>query len=297
MARMGAMAENELRDRTDAVGVPLVLFCTLNFNDVLDMLTPVVTNSMSLQLEAPVLQVEIDKVVKDLGAHKAPGEDGFPGIFFQKYWHIVGDTVSKAIQQFFDHGIMPQSLNKTLVVLLPKVPSPETIGQFRPVSLCNFVYRVISKVMANRLKPFMHCIISPQQYAFIWGRLIKDCMIVANETFHYIHNKKKGEKRDKWCSWVLACISSYEVDFMINGESISTIKPSRGIRQGDPMSHFLFIIIADVLSQMINNAMHQSLLTGIKMARNCPVISHIFFADDSLFFLKAKITECDSFSM
>ncbi|GJU11275.1 reverse transcriptase [Tanacetum coccineum] len=138
-----------------------------NFNDVLDMLTHAVTNSMSLQLEAPVLQVEIDKVVKDLGAHKAPGEDGFPGIFFQKYWHIVGDSV----------------------------PSPKTIGQFRPISLCNFVYRVISKVMANRLKPFMHCLISPQQSAFIPGRLIQDCMIVANEAFHYIRNKKKGEQK------------------------------------------------------------------------------------------------------
>ncbi|GJV26806.1 reverse transcriptase [Tanacetum coccineum] len=220
---------------------------------------------MSLQLEASVLQVEIDKAVKGLGAHKAPGEDGFPGIFFQ------------------NNG--------------------------------------------ESLKPFMHHIISPQQYAFVPGRLIQDCMIVANGAFHYIRIKKKGEQKvmalnldlnlnkafdrvewdflmatcrklgfvDKWCSWVLACISSYEMDFMINGESISTIKPSRGIRQGYPMSHFLFIIIADVLSQMINNVMHQSLLTGIKMARNCPVISHIFFADDSLFFLKAKIIECDSF--
>ncbi|GJS46540.1 reverse transcriptase [Tanacetum coccineum] len=242
---------------------------------------------MSLQLEAPALQVEIDIAVKGLGAHKAPDEDGFPGIFFQKYWHIVCDTVSKAIQHFFNHSIMPQSLNKTLVVLLPKVPSPEAVGQFRQVSLY--------------------------------------CMIVANEAFHYIRNKKKGEQKVmalnldlnkafdrvewdflmatcrklgfeyKWCSWVLACVSSYEMDFMINGESIGTIKPSRGIRQGDPMSHFLFIIIADVLSQMINNAMQQSLLTVIKMARNCPVISHIFFADDSLFFLKAKITKCDSF--
>ncbi|GJU11276.1 ribonuclease H [Tanacetum coccineum] len=71
------------------------------------------------------------------------------------------------------------------------------------------------------------------------------------------------------------------------------IRPSRGIRQGDPMSPYLFIIVANVLSQMINNAMHQSFLTSIKMARNCPVISHIFFADDSLFFLKAKTTECE----
>ncbi|GKA26373.1 hypothetical protein Tco_0712482 [Tanacetum coccineum] len=73
-----------------------------------------------MQLEAPLLQVDIDKVVKNLGPHKAPGEDGFPGLLFQKYWHIVGDAVSKSIKQFFDNGIIPRTLNKTLVVLLPK---------------------------------------------------------------------------------------------------------------------------------------------------------------------------------
>ncbi|GKD68636.1 reverse transcriptase [Tanacetum coccineum] len=83
------------------------------------------------------------------------------------------------------------------------------------------------------------------------------------------------------------------MELMVNGESIRSIKPSRGIRQGDPMSPYLFIIVADVLSRMINNAMQLLLLTGIKMSRNCPVISHVFFADDSLFFLKAKASECD----
>ncbi|GJX09615.1 reverse transcriptase [Tanacetum coccineum] len=166
-----------------------------DFGDVLDLLNPVVNNDMSTKLEASVKKVEIEKAVKSLGAHKAPNEDGFSDLFFQKYWHIVGDTVSKAIQQFFDDGVMPHLLNKTLVVLIPKVPYPETVGQFRPISLCNFVYRVLSKIMENKLKPYMHKIISPQQSAFIPERLIQDCMIVANEAFHYIRNKKKGNQR------------------------------------------------------------------------------------------------------
>nr|GEY49472.1 reverse transcriptase [Tanacetum cinerariifolium] len=77
-----------------------------NFSNILDMLTPMVTNTISMRLEAPSLQVEIDKAVKNLGSHKALGEDGFHGMFFQKYWHIVGDAVSKAIKQFFDIGII-----------------------------------------------------------------------------------------------------------------------------------------------------------------------------------------------
>ncbi|GKB64615.1 reverse transcriptase [Tanacetum coccineum] len=172
--------------------------------------------------------------------------------------------------------------------------------------------------MANRLKPHLHKIVSPQQSAFILGRLIQDSIVIANEAFHYIRNKKKGSQQfmalkldqskafdrvewdffleslkrlgfgNKWYTWISACISSYELEFMINGSSIGTIKLSRGIRQGDTF----FIIVADVLSKMINNALNNSLLSGMKMARECPVISHIFFAGDSLFFLKASIHEC-----
>ncbi|GJR84770.1 reverse transcriptase [Tanacetum coccineum] len=118
----------------------------------------------------------------------------------------------------------------------------------------------------------MRKIISPQQSAFIPGRQIQDSIVVANEAFHYIRNKK------------------HEV--MVNGDSVGVIKPQRGLRQGDPISPYLFIIIADVLSRQISRAMTLGTLSGIKMARNCPLISHIFFADDSLFFLKASHAEC-----
>nr|GEX52310.1 retrotransposon protein, putative, unclassified [Tanacetum cinerariifolium] len=244
-------------------------------------LTP--SHCMSIHLESQVSQAEIKRAVKNLGGLKAPGDDGFPGIFFQRYWHIVGESVSKVVMQFFNNGTMLPSLNKTLVVLIPKVPAPETIGQFRPISLCNFVYRVISKVMANWLKPFMHRIISPHQSALIPGRLIQDCMIVASEAFHYIRNKKKGDQK----------VMDLKLDLNKAFDRVESIKPSRGIRQGDPMSPYLFIIVSDVLSRIKNNAMHLSLLTGIKMSRNCPVISHVLFADDSLFFLKVKASECD----
>ncbi|GKA96929.1 reverse transcriptase [Tanacetum coccineum] len=166
-----------------------------DFTSVLEVITPVVNESMSLRLESPILQSHIEKAVNNMGAHKAPGEDGFSGIFFQKYWHIVGTSVINVVKQFFNESVTPSSLNKTLVVLIPKIPAPETIGQFRHISLCNFAYRVISKIMANRLKPFMNRIISPQQSAFIPGRLIQYCMVSANELSLYSIIKERRNKR------------------------------------------------------------------------------------------------------
>lgn len=178
--------------------------------------------------------------------------------------------------------------------------------------------------MANRVKPYIHKIILPQRSVFIVGRMIQDCIVVANETFHYIRKKKKGKHHvmahkldvnkafdrvewdflpatfrrmgfgEVWCRWVQSCISSYEMESLLNGRSIGSIKPSRAIRPGDPMSPFYFIIVADVLSKMMNKALENNLITEIKMARSCPVVSHIFFVDDSLFFLKATSNECNA---
>ncbi|GJU71911.1 reverse transcriptase, partial [Tanacetum coccineum] len=235
---------------------------------------------------------------------------------------IGGAYVCQAVWYFFEVGSMPPEFNKTLVVLILKTPAPETITQFCPISLCNFIYKIISKVLSNRLKPLMSKIIYPRQSAFIPGRQIQDSIVVANEAFHYIRNKKHGEQSvmalevdlnkafdrvewdflfvvlskmgfgDVWCDWIRACLTTYELEFMVNGDSVGVIKPQRGLRQGDPISPYLFIIVADVLSRQILKAMSLGTLSCIKMAHNCPFISHIFFADGSLFFLKASHVEC-----
>nr|GEX11720.1 reverse transcriptase [Tanacetum cinerariifolium] len=162
--------------------------------DVISVLDPVVFETMNIHLQSPVTNSEILKATKQLGGLKASGDDGFPDMFYQKYWNFLGVSVCQAVRYFFEMGNMLPELNKTLVVLIPKTPAPQTITHFWPISLCNFIYKIISKVLSNRLKPLMRTIISPQQSAFILGREIQDSIVVANEAFHYIQTKSAVNK-------------------------------------------------------------------------------------------------------
>ncbi|CAL8992300.1 unnamed protein product, partial [Prunus brigantina] len=87
-------------------------------------------------------------------------------------------------------------LNLTHIALIPKIPNPESVSQFRPIGLCNFSYKILSKVMANRLQPHMANIISSSQNAFIPGRQIQDNLIIAHEIFHYLKLKKSKKHFD-----------------------------------------------------------------------------------------------------
>ena len=105
----------------------------------------------------------------------------------------MGDSVVLAVLDFLNNGNMLPEINRTNIVLIPKVKNPERMSEFRPISLCNVIYKIISKVLANRLKQVLPQILSPTQSAFVPGRLITD-LLVAYETLHTMHSKKKGEK-------------------------------------------------------------------------------------------------------
>lgn len=104
-------------------------------------------------LTTEVTLEEVKTAVFQLGSTKAPGPDGLNGQFYQHFWEEVQQDVFKEVQNFFISGILNPVLNKTHISLIPKVPNPERLEQYRPISLCNFSYKIISKVLANRLKP------------------------------------------------------------------------------------------------------------------------------------------------
>ena len=130
-----------------------------------------------------------------LGATKALGLDGFFGMFYQKHWNIMGETMTKAVQQFFLYGILDLEFCETNVVLILKIDNPEGINHFRPISLCNFSYKIISKIMVNKMKHLLPSCVSHYQSGFIPGRQIQDNTLIAHECFHYLKLKKRGSKK------------------------------------------------------------------------------------------------------
>ncbi|CAN1812808.1 Transposon TX1 uncharacterized 149 kDa protein [Linum perenne] len=131
-----------------------------------------------------------------MGATKSPGPDGFSGQFFRKYWNVAGPSICSEVAQFFSSCILPEGWNDTHIALIPKVPSPERMSQFRPISCCNFTYKIISKIMASHLKPWMPSLISEMQGAFTGGRMIQDNIIIVHEVLHRFRIRNSGRKYD-----------------------------------------------------------------------------------------------------
>jgi hypothetical protein len=122
-----------------------------------------------------------------------------------------------AVQKFFTDGIMPEGVNDTTIVLIPKKDDPAELKDFRPISLCNVIFKVVSKCLVNRLRPLLQDIIAPMQSAFIPGRLITDNALIAFECIHAIQTGPVA--RRKFCAYKLDMAKAYDrVDWRFLGE-------------------------------------------------------------------------------
>ncbi|XP_077228466.1 uncharacterized protein LOC143861423 [Tasmannia lanceolata] len=130
---------------------------------------------------------EIKEVVFNCDGNRAPGPDGFNGAFFKQFWYLIGGEVTKAIQYFFRSGNLLPAFNTTFIALIPKCSGASSPNQFRPISLCNFFYKIITKLMAYRLSKIMNQIVSPHQSAFIKDRLIQDNVLLTHDLCHNFH--------------------------------------------------------------------------------------------------------------
>ncbi|KAK0598373.1 hypothetical protein LWI29_034075 [Acer saccharum] len=261
---------------------------------------------------------EVKRAIFEMNPSKAPGPDGFQAMFFQKYWKLVGADFSKVCLQVLNGRSSIADFNHTFVALIPKIKNPLSPNDFRPISLCSVTYKAITKVLANRLKGILQNIISPSQSAFVPGRQIFDNVITSFELLHSISRKKKGKtgwlalKLDMskaydriewdflkaimekmgfpphWINLIMDCLSTSRLTFLLNGTPTCSVVPSRGLRQGCPLSPYLFILCAEALSGLIRKEESAVRGLGIQCCRNSPLISHLFFADDSILFCKAS---------
>jgi hypothetical protein len=266
----------------------------------------------------PFEESEVLEVVKGMNSDKAPGPDGFSMAFFQACWDVIKADIMGVFHDFHASSKFEKSLNATFIALIPKKSGAIDLKDFQPISLVSGVYKIIAKVLANRLRRVVEKIISKPQNAFVQGRQILDSVLIANECLDSrIRSGEPGvlckldiEKAydhvnwdfllyllrrcgfgEKWCSWIAHCISSVRFSVLVNGNPSGFFSSSRGLRQGDPLSPFLFVIVMEALSRMLSATVNGGFLSGFSVgSRHSGVvnISHLLFADDTLVFCGAK---------
>ncbi|KAL9686472.1 hypothetical protein QQ045_023932 [Rhodiola kirilowii] len=235
---------------------------------------------------------------------------------FLKPLGVCGDDIVRSINAFFRNGIMPDGINSAYLALIPKVNNASMPADFRPISCCNVLYKIVSTLLANRLKPVLDYLVDQSQAAFVKGRNIANNISLVQELLCK-YNRKHLSKRcmlkiditkaydmvdwsflktilglfgfpSIFVQWIMACVSSAHFSVLINGSLEGYFKSNRGIRQGDPSSPYLFTLVMEVLSRILGQCRQSNeFVFHPKCARIS--LSHLMFADDIIIFSKADL--------
>ena len=271
--------------------------------------------SLSLDVSLSMIEAfseeEIKEAVWQCEGTKSPGPDGFNFNFIKKSWDSLKTDFVAALECFHETGVIPKGCNASFIALVPKIRDPCNLNQFRPISLVGAIYKVISKVLAGRIKKVLPDLIDGSQSAFIEGRGLADSVLLANEVIEDIRRRRKRglclkvdfEKaydsvrwdflydmlgrlgfHSVWIKWIRGCLESATISVLVNGSPTEEFQPMRGLRQGDPMAPFLFIVVAEGLAGLVRQAMKANLMSGVKVGNKEVEVSFLQFADDTLFF-------------
>jgi hypothetical protein len=291
------------------------LYFSTNFNKNFPYITckTILNHNASEILLAPVSIDEIKFIIFNAGDNKSPGPDGFNAKFYKNNWEYIKQQVLNVVTEFMNNGKILKSLNHTFITLIPKNKNPTGISDYRPISCCNFIYKIIASILSNRIKVFLPFLVSENQSAFVPGRLINENSLLAHEMVrkfnskqgdnvcikidlqkaydkvnrHFIHHIMKcmGFPK-KFCDLVFECIDTPTFSILIQGKPEGFIKSNRGLRQGDPLSPYLFAIVMEYFSILMEIESIKGAVQPINRIQ--PSINHLIYADDLMVFVKAN---------
>nr|GEV35068.1 RNA-directed DNA polymerase, eukaryota, reverse transcriptase zinc-binding domain protein [Tanacetum cinerariifolium] len=254
-----------------------------------------ITGEQNEFLEGDVSNEEIKKAVWDCGIDKAPGPDGFTFGFYRRYWKIIEEDAVEAIKWFFQYGRIPKGGgNSSFITLIPNIPNANMVKDFRPISLIGSLYKIVAKILANHLVTVLGDIVNEIQSAFVADRQILDGPFILNELVQWSKKKKKQmmvfkvdfekaydsvrcdfiddilkkfEFSEKWCHWIQTCLCSSRGSVLVNGSPTQKFQFHKGLKQGDPLSLFLFILVMESLHISFQRVVDVGLFNGIKLTR------------------------------
>ncbi|KAJ9535674.1 hypothetical protein OSB04_un001171 [Centaurea solstitialis] len=296
-----------------------------NPNVVADVPTDLFANRLSLanslDMIRPITDEEIKHALFSIGNDKAPGADGFSAKFFKKAWPIIGGDVQVAIHNFFYSGRMTKEINHTLLCMIPKVPNASRISDFRPISCCTVLYKIISKIISDRIKPYLTHIVDSTQSAFIPGRRIADNILMAHELVAgyqrdtgqprcaFKIDLRKAYDTVDWkymsvmlhgfgfhpvlCNWISEMLHTSSFSIALNGDTFGFFKGARGLRQGDPISPYLFTLVMEGFSMILKQCIQEA--SSFSFHQGCEEmnITHLCFADDLFVFTGGDLASVD----
>ncbi|WRX25598.1 Reverse transcriptase domain - like 10 [Theobroma cacao] len=275
------------------------------------LIPAIISDSDNLSLCADPTREELKEAVFNIDKDSVAGPDGFSSYFYQQCWDTVANDLLDAVIDFFHGAELPRGITSTTIVLLPKNHNASKWSDFRPISLCNVLNKIITKILANRLAKVLPAIITDNQSGFVGGRLISDNILLAHELIGKIDRKSRGENialkldmmkaydrlewdflfrmleqlgfNSQWIFMIRRCISNCWFSLLINGGAVGYFKSERGLRQGDSISPLLFILATEYLSRGLNALFAQ--YPSLHYASDCSMsVSHLAFADDILIF-------------
>lgn len=264
-------------------------------------------------LEEEVRGEEIQKVLFAMPSNKSPGPDGYPSEFYKTAWSILGKDFIVAIQSVFRYEFLPKGVNSIILALVPKKTDTVEMRDYMPIACCNVIYKVVSKIIANRFKRILPRLVTENQSAFIEGRLLRENVLLASELVKDYHKEAVSPRcvmkidiskafdsvqwefvlqsleavgiPSRFIHWIRLCITTPSFSVQVNGELAGYFQSKRGLRQGCSLSPYLFVLCMNVLSHKIDKAVRDKKFMFHPRCQSVK-LTHLCFADDLMIFVE-----------